>query len=85
MQALSTKNASGLKFHLSQFKNFIFSYGLRSAGDAEGQTRISSKIEQNIDMTQQEVAVMCQWMVNLKHDSYIVQESVPVINTFQKQ
>ena len=43
--------------------------------DADIRTRILSKIEQNPDVTLQQVAVECQRLVNLKHDSTMVQQS----------
>ena len=67
----------------------LFVCGLRSTGDAEIWTRILSKIELNPNITQQQIAVECQQLVNLKHDSQIVQQLVlattPAINTIQKQ
>ena len=58
-------------------------------GDAEVWTRILSKIEQNPDITLQQVAVECQRLVNLKHDSHMIQQSVLAtilaVNTVQKQ
>ena len=73
----------------TQFKCLLFVDGLRSAGDAEVWTRILSKLEKNPDITLQQVAVECQWFMNLKHDLHMVQQSVPAtipaVNTVQKQ
>ena len=91
MQAPSTKSVKALKFRLSeaQFKCLIFVCGLGSAGDTEVRTRILSKIEQNPNITPQQVTVECQRLVNFKHDSHIVQQSVPAttpaVNAVQKQ
>ena len=61
---------------------------LRSADNAEGWTRILSKIERNPDITLQ-VAVECQQLMNLKHDLHIVQQPVPAttfaVNTVKKK
>ena len=71
-----------------QFKCLIFVCGLRSAGDADIQTIFLSKLEQNPDITLQ-VAVECQRLVNIKHDSHMVQQSAlatrPAVNAVQKQ
>ena len=53
--------------------------------DADIRTRILSKIEENPDVTLQ-VAVKCLCLVNLKHDSTMVQQSTAsVVNTVRKQ
>ena len=73
----------------AQFKCLLFVWGLRSAGNAEVQTRILSKIEQNLNITQQQVVVSCQRYVNLKNDSHIVLQSISAttstVNAVQKQ
>ena len=47
------------------------------------------KIELNPNITLQQVAVECQQLMNLKHDSHIAQQLVPATtptaNTVQKQ
>ena len=72
-----------------QFKSLIFACGLRSTSDRDVRTRILSKIEQNSDITLQQVTEECQRLVNLKHDSDMVQQLVPAttstINTIQRQ
>ena len=69
----------------AQFKCLIFVCRLRSAEDADIRTRILSKIEQNPDVTLQQVAVEYQRLVNLKYDSTMVQQSTAsVVNTVQK-
>ena len=72
----------------AHFKCLIFVCGLRSQGDAEVRARVLSKIEKNPDITQQ-VAVACQRLVNLKHDSHMVQQSelatTLAVNAIQKQ
>ena len=56
-----------------QFKCLIFACRLRSASDRDVCIRILSKIEQNPDITLQQVTEQCRWLVNLKHDSDMVQ------------
>ena len=72
-----------------QFKCLIFDGGLRSARYRDVHTKILSKIELNPDMTLQQAAKECQQLVNLKHYSEMVQQSVPAttstINTLQGQ
>ena len=59
-----------------QFKYLIFVCRLRSASYRDVHTRILSRIEQNQDMTLQQVTEECRGLVNLKHDSDMVQQSV---------
>ena len=58
-QAMSKKSVRGLKFCLSWTHNLCLMFVCGSAGDAEVRTRILSKIEQNPDITLQQVAVEC--------------------------
>ena len=62
---------------------------MRSAVDIEVQMTILSQIEENLDITLQEVAVECQLLVNLKRNSHKVQQSIlatrPALNAIQKQ
>ena len=55
-----------------QFKCLIFACGLRSASDRGVRTRILSKIEQNPDITLQQITEVCRRLVNLNHDSDMV-------------
>ena len=57
----------------AQIKCLIFVCGLRLASHANIYTRILSKIEQNPKITLQQVVVVCQQLVNLKHESMMVQ------------
>ena len=87
----STINANGVKFSPSheQFKCLIFACGLKSASDRDVCTNILSKIEQNPDNTLQQVTEECRRLVNLKHNSDMVQRSVSAttstINNIQRQ
>ena len=78
-----------LSFTDAQFKCLIFVCGLRSAGDAEVRTRILSKIEQNQNITLEQVTLECQRLVNLKLDSHMVQQSLSAttaaVNSVKKQ
>ena len=56
-----------------QFKCLIFACRLRSASNRDVHTRILSKIEQNPDITLQQVTEECRRLVNLKQDSDMVQ------------
>ena len=86
LQELLIRNVSGLKFCPLQTNssNVWFFLWYRNIC-----TRILSKIEQNLDMTLQKAAEECRWLVNLKHDSDMVQQSVPTttstIKTIQGQ
>ena len=63
-----------------------FACGLKSVSDMDERTRILSKIEQNPDITLQQVTEEYR---RLKHDLDMVQQSVPAttstINTIQRQ
>ena len=56
----------------AQFKCLIFVCGLKSVEDANIRTRILPKIEQIPDVILQQVE--CQCLINLKHDSTMVQQ-----------
>ncbi|KER33031.1 hypothetical protein T265_00942 [Opisthorchis viverrini] len=56
-----------------QFKSLIFICGLQSPKDAEIRTRLLSRIEQDPSMTLQAVTSECQRLLNLKHDTAMVQ------------
>ena len=72
-----------------QLKCLIFVCQLRSARYRDIRTKILSKIGQNPDVTLQQAADECLRLVILKHDSDMVQQSVPpptsTLNTIQGQ
>ena len=69
----------------AQFRCLIFVCGLRSACDVDIGSRALSKTEQNPEITLKQVLMKCQLLVNLKHDSTMIQRSVPsaAVNTVQ--
>ncbi|KAK4470017.1 hypothetical protein MN116_000047 [Schistosoma mekongi] len=56
-----------------QFKCLIFVCSLHSPEDADIRTRILSKLEHCPSMTLQEVTTECQRLVNLKHDTSLIE------------
>lgn len=57
-----------------QFKCLIFICGLNNPEDADIRTRILARIEQESNMTLQMVTTDCQRLLNLKHDTAMVQQ-----------
>ncbi|CAH8672200.1 unnamed protein product [Schistosoma rodhaini] len=73
-----------------QFKCLVFVCSLQSSEDADIRTRILSKIEQCPNITLQEVTTECQRLVNLKHDTSMVENNgrlpyVQAVSGKQKQ
>lgn len=56
-----------------QFKCLIFACGLQSGEDADIRTRIISRLEQHPDLTLQSITTECQRLVNLKHDTAMIE------------
>ncbi|BHF72611.1 hypothetical protein SprV_0401567900 [Sparganum proliferum] len=56
-----------------QFKCLIFICDLQSPTDADIRSRLLSKVHQNNSITLQELAAECQTLINLKHDSVMIQ------------
>ncbi|CAH8481356.1 unnamed protein product [Schistosoma rodhaini] len=95
VQHASIINRECERFKLSamtedQFKCLVFVCSLQSSEDADIRTRILSKIEQCPNITLQEVTTECQRLVNLKHDTSMVENNgrlpyVQAVSGKQKQ
>nr|VZI34367.1 unnamed protein product [Spirometra erinaceieuropaei] len=57
----------------NQFKCPIFICGLQSPKDADIRTRLLSRVQQNNLITPQKRAAECQTLINLRHDSAMIQ------------
>ncbi|CAH8430770.1 unnamed protein product [Dicrocoelium dendriticum] len=68
-----------------QFKCLIFICGLHSPRDAEIRTRLLSKLEQDQQMTLQTITTECQRLLNLKHDTLMLekQQSIPNLSVLK--
>lgn len=58
-----------------QFKCLIFICGLQSSVDSEIRTRLLSKIDNESNMTLQKITTECQQLINLKHDTAMIQSA----------
>ncbi|CAI2737860.1 unnamed protein product, partial [Dicrocoelium dendriticum] len=58
----------------TQFKCLMFICGLQSPSDADIRTRLLTRLEQDPDITLQKMAEECQRLINLKHDSRMVEQ-----------
>lgn len=58
----------------NQYKCLIYVCGLQAAKDAEIRTRILSRMEQDPDITLQQVTGECRRITNLKHDALMIQQ-----------
>ncbi|CAH8609833.1 unnamed protein product [Dicrocoelium dendriticum] len=56
-----------------QFKSLIFVCSLQSHADADIRTRILHKLEQEPQLTLQDITTECQRLINLKHDTKMVE------------
>ncbi|CAH8529728.1 unnamed protein product [Dicrocoelium dendriticum] len=63
------------KMTADQYKCLIYVCGLQATKDADARTRVLSRIEQNPEITLQEVTNECQRLMNLKHDAAMIQQS----------
>ncbi|CAH8528395.1 unnamed protein product [Schistosoma rodhaini] len=80
VQHASIVNRECERFKLSamtedQFECLVFVCSLQSSEDPDIRTRILSKMEQCPNVTLQEVTTECQRLVNLKHDTSMVENS----------
>lgn len=56
-----------------QFKCLVYVCGLTSENDVEIRTRLLTKIEDNNDVTLEQLSEECQRLFNLKHDSAMIE------------
>ncbi|XP_058816916.1 uncharacterized protein K02A2.6-like [Topomyia yanbarensis] len=60
-----------------QFKCLVYVYSLKSENDVEIRTRLLTKIEDNNDVTLEQLSEECQRLYNLKHDSAMIESAAP--------
>ncbi|XP_062703621.1 uncharacterized protein K02A2.6-like [Aedes albopictus] len=65
------------KLSEEQFKCLIYVCGLKSENDVEIRTRLLTKIEDNNDVTLEQLSEECQRLFNLKHDSAMIESATP--------
>ena len=66
-----------------QFKSLIFVCGLKAEADAEIRTRLLTRIEEKEDVTLEQLSSECQRIVNLRHDTAMIEGSA--VNAVRKQ
>ena len=71
------ENSKFCKMTDDQFKCLIFICGLQSAQDSDIRTRLLNRLEQDPDLTLQAVTTECQRLVNLKHDTAMIERRSP--------
>ena len=78
---------SELTLSANNFKSLIFVQGLLSARDAEIRRRLLNKLENEPNITLQQIAEDCQRFVSVRQDSKKIEESgiVHIINVRQKK
>ncbi|XP_062698942.1 uncharacterized protein K02A2.6-like [Aedes albopictus] len=65
------------KLSEEQFKCLVYVCGLKSENDVEIRTRLLTKIEDNNDVTLEQLSEECQRLFNLKHDSAMIESATP--------
>ncbi|XP_055623545.1 uncharacterized protein K02A2.6-like [Toxorhynchites rutilus septentrionalis] len=68
-----------------QFKGLIFVCGLKSEADAEIRTRLLSRIEEKDDVTLEQLSAECQRLINLRHDTALIEESSRDVHAIRKK
>uniref|UniRef100_A0A8D8CLC5 Uncharacterized protein K02A2.6 n=3 Tax=Culex pipiens TaxID=7175 RepID=A0A8D8CLC5_CULPI len=73
------------KLSEDEFKSLIYVLGLKSESDAEIRTRLLTKIEEQPEVTLQQVSEECQRLLNLKHDTAMIESHSMEVNKVQQQ
>ncbi|XP_053698732.1 uncharacterized protein K02A2.6-like [Sabethes cyaneus] len=78
-------NKSCVQFELAklseeEFKSLMFVCGLKAESDAEIRTRLLSKIEERGDVTLEQLSTECQRLMNLRHDTAMIEGSSNAVN-----
>ncbi|XP_065085346.1 uncharacterized protein K02A2.6-like [Ochlerotatus camptorhynchus] len=68
-----------------QFKALIFVCGLKSESDAEIRTRLLARIEEKTDITLEQLSSECQRLLNLRHDTAMIEGSRSVVNAIKQR
>lgn len=58
-----------------QFKCLVFVCGLKAEKDAEIRTRLLSRIEENAEVTLEQISDECQRILNIKHDTAMIESA----------
>lgn len=69
-----------------QFKCLVFVCGLKQESDSEVRTRLLSRIEENSNVTLEQISDECQRLLNLKHDTAMIEstQSSSTVNTVRR-